>query len=89
MTTLPPLLEPVELEVRPAVAEALPLPEARKPDEHGAGWFTAGQMRAYAATAVAAERERCAGIARKYGRADGSSAQQIAAEILGFSRPVV
>ena len=31
----------------------------------------------------AAERERCAGIARKYGRADGGIAQQIAAEILG------
>ncbi len=60
MTTPPPLLEPVELVRKPAVAEALPLPEARKPDEHGAGWFTAGQMRAYAADAVAAERERCA-----------------------------
>lgn len=36
-----------------------PLPEARKPDENGAGWFTAGQMRTYAAEQVAAERERC------------------------------
>ena len=35
-----------------------PLPEARKPDRNGAGWFTAGQMHAYAAEQVAAERER-------------------------------
>ena len=30
-----------------------PLPEARKPDEHGAGWFTAAQMQAYARAAIA------------------------------------
>lgn len=35
-----------------------PLPEARKPDENGAGWFTAGQMLAYGAQERAAERER-------------------------------
>lgn len=39
--------------------ELPPLPEARKPDEHGAGWFTAGQMRAHAAQEVAAELDRC------------------------------
>jgi hypothetical protein len=50
---------PVDGQVRP-VDEALPMPEARKPDEHGAGWFTAGQMLAYAAESAAEERERIA-----------------------------
>ncbi len=31
----------------------LPLPEARKPDEYGVGWFTAGQMHAYVEQATA------------------------------------
>jgi hypothetical protein len=38
-----------------------PLPEARKPDEYGVGWFTAGQMHAYVEQATAelrAEVER-------------------------------
>lgn len=31
-----------------------PLPQARMPDEHGIGWFTAGQMHEYARAALAA-----------------------------------
>ena len=42
--------------------ELPPLPEARRPDENGAGWFTAGQLQAYARAAVADERERCAKV---------------------------
>ena len=33
--------------------ELPPLPEARKPDDHGIGWFTAGQMKAYGRAAIA------------------------------------
>jgi uncharacterized protein (DUF2461 family) len=34
-----------------------PLPRPRKPDENGAGWFTAGQMHEFAAAAIAQARE--------------------------------
>jgi len=53
-----------------ALAEQLgPLPEARKPDDNGLGWFTAGQMHAYALQERAAERDRLALLAES--RTDG------------------
>lgn len=36
-----PTTEPMQSIAEPALPE---LPEPRKPDEHGVGWFTAGQM---------------------------------------------
>ena len=42
-------------------------------------------MRAYAAEQLAAERERCAKIAEKYGRSDLSTGRQIADEIRSSS----
>jgi len=55
--------------------------------EVGAGVDGAGAtgrlIEAFATAVEAAERERCAVIARKYGRVDGGIAQQITAEILG------
>ena len=60
--------------------ELPPLPEARKPDEHGAGWFTAGQMIAFRAEGIAAaiaeEREANALLCEQQGAEWDSDAVQ-------------
>lgn len=46
--------------------ELPPLPDARKPDENGVGWFTANQMHAYATEALAAQSAELAECKEAY-----------------------